>query len=77
MDKKIAAAISGVLAYIKSQEELVLANQDISNINNLDNLNNQDQLSLNQNYNVWGLNGRQSQMQMRNLMQFKAFHKKF
>ncbi|MCP4747565.1 MAG: hypothetical protein GY874_15710 [Desulfobacteraceae bacterium] len=62
-EKKIAAALAAVAAYIQQEQEVcaqapVTAMQDGPGAANL---------------NLWGLSGRQSMMQMRNLMQLKAF----
>ena len=63
-DKKLAAALAAVSAYIKSEEEAMLAaapemaGAQPAPLTGL---------------NLWGLSGRQSMMQMRNLMQLKSF----
>ena len=66
--KKIAA-VSAVLAYIKEEEDAVaaIAQQRVKS---------QQALSrgLQPQMNLWGTAGRQSQMQLRNLMQLKAFY---
>jgi len=64
--KKKAAAISAVMAYIKTQEEAV-AMQPVSVLNQAGSASNQVPL------NLWGVSGRQAQMQIRNLMQMKTF----
>jgi len=66
--KKIAAA-SAVLAYIKEEEEIAgaMAMQAQAGMQEPHALA-QPQLSM------WGLNGRQTQMQLRGMMQLKAFH---
>ena len=67
MENKKLAAISAVISYIKTEKEVfsmqpaVVAKRD-------DFVSRQVSLSL------WGVSGRQSLMQMRNLMQMKAFH---
>ena len=65
--KKIAAA-SAVLAYIKEEEEVAgaMAMQASAGIQPL--------ASPHQQLSMWGLSGRQTQMQLRNMMQAKAFH---
>jgi hypothetical protein len=63
--KKRAAAISAVMAYIKTQEEAV-AMQPVPVLN-------QAGASNQVHANLWGVSGRQSQMQIRNLIQMKAF----
>jgi hypothetical protein len=60
-NKKLVAAISAVLSYI--QEEIIYtqpfpAAAPAPSVK----------------LRLWGLSGRQAQMQMRNLMQMKAFH---
>jgi hypothetical protein len=66
--KKIAAA-SAVLAYIKEEEEIAgaMAMQAHTGIR-------EPQASAQQPISMWGLSGRQAQMQLRNMMQIKAFH---
>jgi hypothetical protein len=65
--KKRAAAISAVMAYIKSEEEALCMRAaaaapaavgagPLAPVN------------------LWGVSGRQAMMQMRNLMQMKTFH---
>jgi len=66
--KKKAAAISAVMAYIKTQEEAV-AMQPVSVLNQVGFASNQVPL------NLWGVSGRQAQMQIRNLMQMKTFQR--
>ena len=62
-DKKMAAALAAVSATIKSEEEAALAAapEMATRPGSLTGLN------------LWGLSGRQSMMQMRNLMQLKSF----
>jgi hypothetical protein len=59
--KKRAAAISAVMAYIRKEEE-----------------DRQTQLpspiEVSRIENLWGVSGRQAQMQLRNLMQLRTFH---
>ena len=62
-NKKMAAAISGVLQYLKTEEEL--AGRPYQ----------EETFSPPPPQNVWGLSGRQAQMQMRTLMGMKAFHR--
>jgi len=64
-DKKIAAAISAVMSYIKTEEEIIYqqslaaptATQEAAAVP----------------IKMWALSGRQAIMQMRNLMQMKTF----
>jgi hypothetical protein len=66
--KKIAAA-SAVLAYIKEEEELAgaMAMQAQAGVM-------ETQALVSPQVSMWGLNGRQTQMQLRSMMQLKAFH---
>ena len=61
-NKKMIAAISAVVNYIKTEEDQIqAAKQSHGNF-----------LSA---VKMWGINGRMSMMHMRNLMQIKAFHR--
>ena len=60
---KIAAAITAVTRYIQQEEEIIYT-QPVPAATPVPSV----KLKL------WGLSGRQAQMQMRNLMQMKAFH---
>ena len=64
--KKIAAA-SAVLAYIKEEEEIAgaMAMQAQAGIK---------EAPAYQQMSMWGMSGRQTQMQLRSMMQLKAFH---
>ena len=62
--KKRAAAISAVMNYIKSEEEIISAQCFSSQRANA--------LTL---IKPWGQSARQTQMQMRNMMQMKQFHR--
>jgi len=66
--KKIAAA-SAVLAYIKEEEEIAgaMAMQAYAGAQ-------EPQASAYQQMSMWGMSGRQTQMQLRSMMQLKAFH---
>ena len=66
--KKIAAA-SAVLAYIKEEEEIAcaMAMQAQAGVRDTQTL-------VCPQVSMWGLNGRQTQMQLRSMMQLKAFH---
>ena len=66
--KKKAAAISAVMSYIKTEEEAVSMQPAIVT-------DSADFGSRQVSLNLWGINGRQAQMQMRSLMQMKAFQK--
>ncbi|MBW2569392.1 MAG: hypothetical protein JRD93_11535 [Deltaproteobacteria bacterium] len=64
--KKIVAAISAVMNYIKTEEE-ILCVQPAEALEQVPYSSGPVQL------NLWGIGGRQAQMQMRSLMQMKAF----
>lgn len=66
--KKIAAA-SAVLAYIKEEEEIAgaMAMQAQAGAR-------ETQALVRPQTSMWGSNGRQTQMQLRSMMQLKAFH---
>ncbi|HDL08079.1 MAG TPA: hypothetical protein ENG35_04995 [Desulfobacteraceae bacterium] len=69
ISKKTAAAISAVISHIKTDEDIV-AHAVAAPL---------QQQALPAVYapvpvKLWGLNGRQAQMQMRSMMQVKAFH---
>ena len=59
--KKRAAAISAVMAYIRKEEED--SNTQPSS-----------PIVVSRMENLWGVSGRQAQMQLRNLMQLRTFH---
>lgn len=71
--KKMAAALSGVLAYIKTQEEVLwmqsAASAQVSGQIPPEAVIPSIPMKL------WGISGRQSQMQMRHHMYLKAFHR--
>ena len=66
--KKIAAA-SAVLAYMKEEEEIAgaMAMQAQAGVQ-------ETQALVCPQVSMWGLHGRQTQMQLRSMMQLKAFH---
>ena len=66
-DKKRAAAIAAVMNYIKSEEELVAAQAAAGSGSG-------QQAVGPVSVNLWGVSGRQTMMQMRNLMQMRSFH---
>ncbi|MEA3279653.1 MAG: hypothetical protein U9Q38_03505 [Thermodesulfobacteriota bacterium] len=66
--KKIVAAISAVMNYIRTEEEIA-CNQPV------DALGQDPYSSAPVQLKLWGISGRQAQMQMRNLMQMKGFHR--
>ena len=59
--KKRVAAVSAVMEYIQKEEDQK-SQQELPPV-----------VFLNVN-NLWGISGRQAQMQLRNMMQLKAFH---
>jgi hypothetical protein len=67
-NKKTAAAMSAVMAYIRTQEEMA-AMQGVSPEEP------EAKGSAAGPVNLWGLNGRQVQMQMRTMVQMKSFHR--
>lgn len=62
-DKKKAAVLAAVTAYIKSEEEMAASMGLIA-----------PRKVTYEHTGIWGTSGRQSQMQLRNMMQLKAFH---
>mgnify|MGYP000166547742 CR=1 FL=1 len=68
-NKKKVAAASAVLAYINEEEEIActMAMQAQAGVREM-------QTSVCPQVSMWGLNGRQTQMQLRSMMQLKAFH---
>ncbi len=65
-NKKIAAAISAVMSYIKTEEEISM--QPLPAVEKIRPAQVPVLLKM------WGISGRQAMMQMRNMMQMKAFH---
>jgi len=66
-NKKLVAATSAVLRYIQQEEEeeeIIIYTQPCPAAAHTPSVK----------LRLWGLSGRQAQMQMRNLMQMKAFH---
>jgi len=63
---KITAAVAGVMAYIRTEEEAICA----ANMAAVQAVVEPAAPPVK----LWGISGRQSQMQLRNLMQMKAFH---
>jgi len=61
-NKKLVAATSAVLKYIQQEEEIYTQPYPTA------------AQAPSVKLRLWGLSGRQAQMQMRNLMQMKAFH---
>lgn len=67
--KKMAAAISAVMNYIKTQEEAICMQAAMSSAPVFEQSQPPAPMKL------WGISGRQAQMQMRNMMEMKAFHR--
>jgi len=65
-NKKIAAAMSAVMLYIKTQEEMAMQAAPVETA--------EEEIPKPVSLNLWGLSGRQDQMQMRSYMQMKSFH---
>jgi len=68
--KKAAAAISAVMQYLRTEEELICMQAMQAPAAAEAPAPAPPPAAMN----LWGVSGRQSQMQMRNLMQLKAFH---
>ena len=62
-NKKLVAATSAVLRYIQQKEKIIYTQPCPAAAH-----------APSVKLRLWGLSGRQAQMQMRNLMQMKAFH---
>jgi hypothetical protein len=68
LEKKKAAALAAVMHYIKSEEEMILAQAAAGRAGA------QAPARPPVSINLWGLSGRQALMQMRNQMQMRGFH---
>ena len=66
-EKKIAAAVSAVMAYIKTEEEMAY-------MQSADQMQPEGPTTASAGLNLWGLSGRQSMMSMRTMMRMKSFH---
>lgn len=66
-NKSMAAAISAVMAYMKSEEDAIVAQASLA-------AREARAAQPPAPISVWGLSGRQAMMQTRNLMQLKGFH---
>jgi hypothetical protein len=64
-NKKMAAAMAAVTAYIKTEEEMASAGMEIA----------APAQAEYRHSGIWGVSGRQSQMQLRHLMQLRTFQK--
>ena len=62
--KKVTAAMSAVMTYRKTQEEAAYAQSLRADRPKRPNVPN----------GLWGMSGRQAQMQMRSMLQMKSFH---
>jgi hypothetical protein len=67
--KKIAAAVSAVFAYMRTQEEMACL-QAAEHLPQSDRVPGKAATPVR----LWGVSGRQAQMQLRNTMQLKGFH---
>jgi hypothetical protein len=66
--KKITAAVSAVMSYLEEEAlSIQTVPQEISEA--------APRPASQMSASFWGISGRQAQMQMRNLMQLKAFHR--
>jgi hypothetical protein len=63
-DKRLAAALAAVSAYIQTEEEALIMPPPL-----------RPEPRRFEQGNLWGLSGRQGMMQMRNLMQMKTFNR--
>lgn len=70
--KKKIVAVAAVVNYIKTQESAVVLT--VPQIAESDEKVKDSFFSQPLSLNVWGLSGRQQQMQLRSMMQLKAFH---
>lgn len=68
-NKKKIAAVSAVLAYVKEEEEIAGAMAMKARAGSRE-----FQGPAGQQMSMWGLSGRQAQMQLRGMMQLKTFH---
>jgi hypothetical protein len=66
MDNKMAAAVAAVMQYIQSEEEMVVMQARAMTAG--------APTQTPAPVKLWGISGRQTMMQMRNMMQLKAFH---
>ena len=71
VDKREIAAASAVIAYMKQEEEIACAMAVQSRAATQPS----EAATHVEPPKMWGLSGRQTQMQLRNMMQMKAFHK--
>jgi predicted RNA polymerase sigma factor len=70
---RVTAAISAVLQYIKTEEEAIAMQSAMQAAGPQWPLFAQPPAPI---LKPWGISGRQTQMQMRNLMQLKTFHRR-
>jgi hypothetical protein len=66
IDKKMAAALTAVVQYIRSEEEMVVLQSRAMPA--------EAPAGPPAPVKLWGVSGRQAMMQMRNLMQLRSFH---
>jgi len=67
-EKKMVAAISAVMTYIKSEEEMAA-------MQSADQIKPEEPEAFSESLNLWGTSGRQAIMNMRSMVQMKAFHR--
>ncbi|MEJ2642684.1 MAG: hypothetical protein P8010_24285 [Desulfosarcinaceae bacterium] len=63
-EKKLAAALAAVSAYIQTEEEALMTPPPVKPVPRLS-----------QTLNLWGMSGRQEIMQMRGVLQMKGLHR--
>jgi hypothetical protein len=68
-DKKISAAIAAVMHYIQEEEAVLMQQTAMGGMPQVLSSVSAPATSIS----VWSMNGRQTQMQMRNLMQMRTF----
>lgn len=66
-EKKVVAAISAVMTYIKSEEEIAATQS-------ADPIKPEEPKVYSESLNLWGISGRQAIMNMRSMLQVKALH---
>ena len=66
--KKISAAIAAVMHYIQEEEAMLMQQAAMGGMPQAPSVSGPTTA-----FSPWSMNGRQTQMQMRNLMQFRAF----
>ena len=67
--KKQAAAIAGAVAYLQEEQAAIAMQASVGDIEA------EPAIQTPPPHSLWGASGRQSQMQLRNMMQLKAFQR--